>query len=355
MLLLLFLGLLVACGGGGGDGDASTVGGGGASDAADRDGAAVLDVPVPGDAGATTVDLPAAPDDGGAGPDLPAPEPDLPLVADVPPPPPAGPPEPPGYSGRSCPTFAAGTNTFESDGRTRKFELYLPGEPKDAPLLFVWHGVGDTPTNAAAGFGASSVTAGRGGIVVAPYDCCGSGNAECCNQLFVWTYADTSSTQPDMTLFDDLLSCLHRQFDYDEQRVYSTSFSAGSLWTTHLLMHRAEYLAAVAIFSGGVGQNIQSYHTPARKVPALLAWGGTNDTYAMGYVKFYELMANLMAALLADGHFVVACDHGLGHTVPWGCTPWIHEFLFAHTWSTGTSPFAAAGLSDLYPDYCEIP
>lgn len=280
--------------------------------------------------------------------------PDIPIVEDIPIVP-ETPPEPPAYSAGQCPTFTAGTNTFTSDGRTRKFELYLPDQPVGAPMLFIWHGVGDSPANIASFFGATSFRAGRGGIVVAPYDCCGSGNTECCNQLFVWSYAPTASTAPDLTLFDDLMSCLKQQFDYDAERVYSTSFSAGSLWTTHLLMHRAEYFAAVAIFSGGCGQGVQEYNTPSRKVPAILAWGGTADTYAAGIVKFYELMANLIGALSDDGHFIVTCDHGSGHTVPWGVTPWVHEFLLSHTWSTKTSPYATTGLTDAWPDYCEIP
>jgi len=263
------------------------------------------------------------------------------------------PPKPRPYSGK-CPHLAAGTNNIESFNFTRSFELYLPEKPAGAAVMFVYHGLGDTPKNIAEFFGAVTLAKDKGVITVAPNDCCGDGAAECCDQLLVWNSGPYSNLDADAAQFDDILSCLDEQFDIDNSRVYVTGFSAGSIWGTWILLNRADYLAAAVIFSGGVGQPVE-YVTPARKVPAVLSWGGEKDIWGGGVVQFFKMMQDLSAGLQEDGHLVVECDHGLGHTVPWGAWTWMSEFMLAHEWSTNPSPFAASGLTPAFPDYCVIP
>jgi len=256
------------------------------------------------------------------------------------------------YTEGHCPAFAAGKNDFFSAGRKRTAYVYLPEQPKGAPVVFIFHGQGDSGSSIATYFGASNITKKYGAIVVSPAYCCANSGTDCCDMMSVWGYMPFSDHEPDLALFDDILSCLDEQFDIDNTRVYATGFSAGALWTTFLLLNRSDYLAATAIFSGGVGQ-VCDWVLPAYRTAALLAWGGEQDTYT-GFIKFYEMMPALGDKLTEAGHFVAECDHGLGHTMPYGSPAWALEFLTAHKWSDGSSPFVH-GLSDTFPDYCTIP
>ncbi len=263
------------------------------------------------------------------------------------------PPDPPKYVG-TCPIFAAGTNTIMADGRKRSFEMFLPPHAKDngAGLVFVWHGNGDSAKNLALFFLAQQAAEEYNAIVVAPVNCCNDQYDDCCDFSTTWNMGTFSKTEADLSVFDGILACVDQQFNIDNRRVYTTGFSAGSLWSSFLVVNRGEYLAAATIFSGGTGL-VVDYHTPGSKLPVLLAWGGSADTY-MGVVNFETMTLDFSQNLRSDGHFVVECNHGLGHTVPYGGPTWGHRWLFAHEWGDEVSPFAA-GLSEEFPDYCTIP
>lgn len=263
-----------------------------------------------------------------------------------------GPPAPKAYSNGTCPVFTAGTNTFKVGTRERKFELWVPEKPKGAPLVFIWHGLGDSPKNIAAYFQAEKLAKERGAVVVAPYDCCSAAeNKDCCSTPYVWGFGSYSSDS-DMMMFDDLLACVDELADIDNSRVYTTGFSAGALWSTHLVIQRGAYLAAAVLFSGGTGSLIK-YSTPGYKVPVLLAHGGETDIFAGGLVKFKAMTLEFAEQLFQDGHVVALCDHGLGHSVPYDGAIWDAVFLFNHQWSDGSSPFKD-GLTSEFPNYCAM-
>ncbi len=248
------------------------------------------------------------------------------------------------YTGGDCPNLMAGENKLWSWEGNRKVLIYLPHEPKGAPLLFLWHGLGDTPENFAAAFNAAGIANKYNTIVAVP----GS------NGKFPgWGFSSKTAALPDGALFDDILTCLDDQYDVDNRRVYSMGFSAGGLWTTWLQMHRSKWLAAVLAFSGGTGEFMNVYETPASYVPTLLTSGGVDDNVAG--VAFAETSLDFATHLLADGQYVIHCDHGLGHTVPWGADKWAVPFLFAHEWGVIPSPYLANAKDAGFPDYCVIP
>jgi len=263
------------------------------------------------------------------------------------------PPAPLPYAG-ACPTFVAGKNTILADTRARSFELFLPPHPNNngAGLVYVWHGNGDSAKSLAGYFLAQEAAKEYNAIVVAPSNCCSDNFNDCCDMSMTWNMGTFSETEADLSLFDGILTCIDEQFNIDNRRVYTTGFSAGSLWSTYLVVNRGEYLAAATIFSGGTGL-VVDYATPGNTLPVLLAWGGTADVF-MGVVDFQEMTLEFSEKLRADGHFVAECNHGLGHTVPFGGPTWGHRWLFAHQWGDEASPFGA-GLSADFPDYCVIP
>lgn len=250
--------------------------------------------------------------------------------------------EPLAYSEGDCPTLMAGRNDFPSAGLMRGVDLYVPRDPAGARVLFMWHPLGSNAGQIAQFLGARVASQQRELLIVVP---------ESRRTQTEWGYAGDAA--PDLALFDDLLSCLDAQYGIDRQQVFTTGFSAGALWSTYLVTHRAEHLAGAVVLSGGVSPLFAPYMTPAYPLPVLVAWGGPNDNY-QNIVNFQTTSQAFRDDLLADGHFVVQCVHTGGHTPPPGVAQWGYDFIDAHTVRDGTSPYAEAGLTDAYPDFCEI-
>ena len=235
---------------------------------------------------------------------------------------------PPTYAG-TCPDLTAGgTVTISSGGQNRRVYVSLPdgGPGTNMSLLFLFHGLGDSGSNFSAAFGAGDIAKANNAVVITPDDCCVKG-LSCCAQLNGWAFLDAAGGV-DSQLFDDLLSCATQQMNIDTKHVYAAGFSAGALWTTWLILNRSQYLAAAAPFSGGVG--LIDYITPFWKIPVLGSWGGDNDIFA-GYITFYQYMQDFIADLRKDGNFVIACNHGMGHTVPPDGPAYAVDFLFRNT------------------------
>lgn len=318
----------------------------------------------------------------------PGPEPTGPEFSNTEPLPPwdkAEPAPPKPYSGGKCPTLKSGTNTMQSGGKSRTFDLYLPTIIAGSALLYMWHGLGDNPQNFAQSFGAQQISSSRSVIVVVPKGVSGpvipqdvppgivsllKANA----QAFFETWSFFGDPSADLTLFDDVLSCLHQQYKINRKRVYTSGFSAGALWSTYLTMHRSEYLAASLLLSGGVMQKVLDlstipligskskvtvldipYTTPSHKVPVMMTAGGQNDVVSMAnFVSFEFQVATdaLSKALVKDKHFAIQCDHTQGHRVPQDVFNPALEFLFKHEFSNKPSPMAADPLPAGFPSYC---
>lgn len=272
-------------------------------------------------------------DDAGSPPDVEPPEADT------------GNPSPwtaPVYSGGSCPTLREGVNSgFDSGGASREFRLVLPDEPVGAPVLYTWHWLGGSAQLSMTTLGHDRLAAREGVIVVAP---------ESDGHPYEWHSTDAPTNNPDLTLFDDILACLHEEYAVDLGRIYSTGMSAGGLWTTYLTLFRADRLAATAPLSGGVYAN--GYTSPAQPIPVMLTWGGPSDTY--GPLSFHEASLDLSSGLQGDGHFVVECEHAMGHRVPPGAAEYTWRFLADHPKGIDPEPYLE-GLPASFPETCRIP
>jgi predicted esterase len=262
------------------------------------------------------------------------------------------PDEPAAYSGGACPTLDEGDNDIDSDGAARTIKLFLPAEPSGAPVLFMWHGLGDSADNFASSLGAQQLAEQEGAIVVVP----SMGTAATLLGQPIWSFPNALSqvSEPDLTLFDDVLSCLDEQFDIDNRRVYSAGFSAGALFTSYLTIERAGYLAATVIWSGGTsGQLTFRYASSDYPLPVYLSHGGSSDVFS-GVLRFDQMVEDMSAGLAADDHFTVLCTHTQGHTVTENIVLGGYDFLFRHQWGTGTSPLADDGLPRSYASTCEV-
>jgi predicted esterase len=251
-------------------------------------------------------------------------------------------PEAPTYSGGVCPTLVEGTNEgFMSGGEARTFELRLPANPEGAPVVFGWHWLGGNARQAIRYLELESLVEEQGAIVIAPDSCCSD---------YEWEFISQPEGNVDLALFDDALACLADQFAVDTRRVYATGMSAGGLWTSYLTVHRSQNLAATAIFSGGT-TGVIAYTAPQDDIPVLALWGGPSDTY--GPLSFETTTLGMTEDLVADGHFVVACDHDGGHTIPADPSSFFLPFFADHEKGQSPEPWAA-GLPEGYPSICGI-
>lgn len=288
---------------------------------------------------------------------------------------PDGPPAPKAYTGGTCPTFKAGKQSFMSSDLEREIIVTLPDDPSGAGVLFLWHGFGDTHSNFSSALGAKSISGSENLITVAPQaviDPVSSQKLAPYKELaaqFIGplppTWSVLDGPEPDIVLFDDLLSCLAAQYDVDLKRVYTLGFSQGALFSTRLVLLRSDVLAGAALWSGGLGSTGGllevvrfEYETPKRKVPVLAVAGGATDLWPneqLPLVNFQTGTTELSEALRADGHAVVDCNHGLGHTIPADGLQWGLPFLFSHEWTAdGASAYFGADGKD-FPKYCTMP
>ena len=249
--------------------------------------------------------------------------------------------EAPPYSLGACEALVDGRNTFPTGDTAYEVEVVLPADPTGAPVLFAWHWLGGNASQAVRYMELDGLAEQEGVIIIAP-DSDGS--------AYEWHFTDPPAGNPDLLLFEDLLSCAAAQWDVDLDRIYATGMSAGGLWSSYLTMHEAEWLAATAPLSGGSDQ--WSYSAPGAPIPVMLTWGGESDLYAT--YSFHDASLYLSEALQADGHFVVECEHSTGHNLPpWGIG-YVWSFLSAHPKDVSPEPWAD-GLPGDMPDGCRIP
>ncbi|MGK0360838.1 MAG: poly(3-hydroxybutyrate) depolymerase [Bradymonadia bacterium] len=246
--------------------------------------------------------------------------------------------DPPVYSGDACPDFMNGPNSFAAGAKMRDFNLFLPPEPEGAPVLLIWHPLGSNAGQIGRFYDAANIAANQGWIVVVP---------ESLRTQTEWGYFGGATD--DLALFDDLLACLDVQFGFDTQRLYTTGFSAGALWSSYLIMHRAQHLNAALVYSGGV-TNFAPFRVPDFAMPVLMTWGGPNDQFG-GVINFQESTYLFRDRLRENGHPVVTCEHAGGHVPPPQGAGWGIEYLAGHTTRVAAPAFADDAP---YPDSCTV-
>lgn len=243
-------------------------------------------------------------------------------------------------SDSECPDFSEpGSSKFSSNGQERQVITYWPeSRAQDLPVVFVWHPLGGTARNMVTWLDLENYADDVGAIVVVP-------NSLDSNP-FEWDFWNGGTD--DLTMYDDLRTCVSQEFGANLRKVSSTGMSAGALWTTWLSIERGDTLSTILPFSGGT-EPVVEYATPASQFPALINYGGETDQFDGGgaTVDFTQTTVNFSNELYADGHEVVLCNHNLGHTIP----PEGREMMDA--WLT-TQTYGEPNTVDLaaLPEYC---
>lgn len=243
------------------------------------------------------------------------------------------------YTGGACPLLGAGANTLESSSVQRSVELFLPEEVEFAPLVFFWYGAGGSTVS----YDWMQDFADAYGVVIAV--------PGATSGLFEWPILAGNDPSPELVFFDDILACTAESLPIDTRRIYTTGFSAGGIWSSVLVMHRSDVLAAAAIYSGGTGSLVRPYESPSAQIPILGMYGGDSDIYGGGIMNFKDSMSEFMDGLVGDGHLVVACNHDGGHTIPAGGLGWGLDFVRVHRFGDVESPYETE-LPPYLPEYC---
>jgi predicted esterase len=243
-----------------------------------------------------------------------------------------------------CPDLVAGENTLTSCGLERRVRIRLPStfdaSRRDYKAVVLFHGLtGEQVDDIEEDTALNKLVDPYDFVLLSPYSL---------RLPIEWDQASPGDN-PDVALFDDLLTCAEAKLGADNERLYLAGDSGGGMFSTFLVSQFADRIAAAAINSGGTIFDLPN--TSARKVPVIYGWGGTCDQ-ARGQ-DFSTLGATAIAGLVSNGNFVTACNHDSGHEWKPFFSPWFLEFLFAHRKSDTVSPFAE-GLPDTLPDFCEI-
>ncbi len=188
--------------------------------------------------------------------------------------------------------------SFRVDGRPRNYRVVIP--PRTAgerlPVIFHFHGHGNTPESEADRTKLDQLAAARRIVLV--YPAAIEGN---------WRTRATDSAAPnenlDVRFFDALLDHLVERFEVDHSRVYVTGMSMGAEFAYELAMARSQKIAAVAACSACASGEIHS----ERPIPVMMVVGEKEAT-------LLEVAREDAIEYRRQGHVCeVLVNHGRGH------------------------------------------
>ena len=261
-----------------------------------------------------------------------------------------------------CPDLTeSGGYTIDSSGEERVFEILLPDPMPDGDigLVFFFHGIANAGSNPAAQTASSlriQDLADEHGVAVVLPEAPVQSLAGVTFHL--WDLA--LETDNDLVLYDDLRACVAEQHPVDLHRVVATGFSGGALFTTVVGANRGDTLAALVEGSGGANIDVPIWTEPGaawtgsdNAFPSLLITGGESDVWPEGFeiVDFVDATDTLQGALVDEGHYVVRCDHGRGHTLTNTAWEFMIDWSVSHRFGE-VSPWASGELSVPQTDDC---
>lgn len=228
---------------------------------------------------------------------------------------------------QASPTVLA-TGVFPNErigvsGIARAFRLVVPAAVnagKAIPLVFAFHGIGDSKDRFAQYSRLDDLAEQQGFMLVYP-------NA----RTMFWPLT-IEWARDDLAFFDTLYAHLTLAYNIDPARVYLIGNSNGAYFSHLLAMHRSERVAAIAVHSGGLGVVVPS-SAPGRYKYAVFAVHGAADPV----VPVAE-SRKVRDAYLGAGHVVEYLELA-GHDHRWAghvdINGQIWKFLAAHPRRSG--------------------
>ena len=255
--------------------------------------------------------------DRGASSAAPTPAPSEPEVADTPAP---APDEP----------ARTEVRTLERDGLTRRYLVHVPAGAADStrPVVFVFHGTGESSSQFSGPSGWEAVADGAGAVLVFPdaltycyveagarkvvtkwdagqFDLAGGPRlcrpAEVADLPGAQRAKVTLRRDDDVAFFDEMLSAVRRDERIDPARVYAAGFSNGGQMVARLAVERSERLTAVAVASGDFAVPVTP---PARPVPILYSIGTADGIFPKAFTTV-DLPADVTVLATPFGRHIV--------------------------------------------------
>ncbi|MFM9882750.1 MAG: alpha/beta hydrolase family esterase [Burkholderiales bacterium] len=152
-------------------------------------------------------------------------------------------------------------------GLARLFRLVVPtaANAKSAvPLVFAFHGLGDTKDRFAQYSRLDELAQKQGFVLVYP-------NA----RALFWPLT-TEWAREDLAFFDALYAQLTLGYNIDPNRVFLIGNSNGAYFSHLLAMQRADRIAAIAVHSGGLGVVIPGSSQAAHKYAVFAVHGAVD-------------------------------------------------------------------------------
>jgi len=187
------------------------------------------------------------------------------------------------------------------DDTTRNFRIVIPHRIiRPTPVVFAFHGIGDSTDSMANYSGLDRIAAQNGFILVYP---------AASNSMWATINIDLSNldTNPDVQFFDRLLDHLNSVHEIDRDRIYLMGMSNGASFAQILATARSDVVAALVAHSGS---RLKGLAECDRSLPIMLVVGANDSVCSMmeSDAEQYRLV---------------------GHTVEYISVP-----RLAHEWST---------------------
>ncbi|WP_345686378.1 alpha/beta hydrolase family esterase [Novipirellula caenicola] len=189
------------------------------------------------------------------------------------------------------------THAIVVDNIERSYRIALPHElPETAPVIFAFHGIGDSPDSMATYSQLDRLASDHGCLLVYPAGL----NA-------MWTAIDvdpdTLDDNRDVRFFDTILENVAAQHAIDRKRIYLTGMSNGASFAQLLANARSADVAAVVACSG---PRPRALNDAKHTFPILLIVG--SDDFASG-----SMQSNLDYYRTAGHDAELIIVRGLGH------------------------------------------
>jgi predicted esterase len=250
----------------------------------------------------------------------------------------------------SCPKLTAnGRYTFrDGTGRSLSVQIYIAVDARQkpapgGPLILYFHGIGSTPSEVVSAFTQASIdTVVAQGGVVASFESTVCVSCLLDDQQVIWY-------EQDAPVVDQVVACALAQARVDPRRIHALGFSAGAMYTIYLALARADYLASVMSYSGGLSDQSIMSQDPRNHVPALLSYGRMDldvvvINFAAQSIAWYDQYHPL-------GYYSLMCDHGGSHMIAPELAPLGLRFFLDHPYRVSPEPYAAS-IPSVYPSYC---
>lgn len=172
---------------------------------------------------------------------------------------------------------------FTVDGVKREALVFAPAPTTSKinhPLIFAWHGHGGNMQTAEQGMHLETLWPAA--IVVYPQGLNTPSHVDPQGNKPGWE-VEANQAAPvgnrDLRFFDVMLATLHQKYSIDNERIYSTGFSNGAIFSYLLWAERSNVIAAIGEVAGRLWDT--EHLTQPRAVLAIAGKADTTDPFAL--------------------------------------------------------------------------